>query len=109
MENINFGKLIKQRLKELNMTQGKLANKLGVTASQVSHYLTGKNEIPYQNMVKICKILDLNLNRFYHIYDGAITEEEMKLIETYRLLDATQQTELSHYMNYLLYQQHHTD
>lgn len=105
MENINFGKLIKLRLDELHMTQGKLAKKIGVTPSQVSHYLTGRNEIPFQNMVKICKILNLNLNEVYGIYDGDITNEEMKLLEVTRNLQPEHKEELINYTNYLLYKQ----
>lgn len=105
MENINFGKLIKLRLDELHMTQGKLAQKIGVTPSQVSHYLTGRNEIPFQNMVKICKILNLNLNEVYGIYDGDVTNEEMKLLEVTRNLHPEHKEELMNYTNYLLYKQ----
>ena len=50
----NFGELIRQRLKELNMTQSKLAYKLGVSKSQISHYISGHNEVPFQNVAKIC-------------------------------------------------------
>ena len=107
MENKNFGKLIKQRLKERNMTQEKLADKLGVTPSQVSHYLLEKNEIPHQNVVQICKLLDLNLNEYYQIYDSDINEEEMHLIEEYRHLKSKHQKELSNYLSYLRYKQEH--
>lgn len=105
MENINFGELIKHRLDELHMTQSKLAHKIGVTPSQVSHYLTGKNEIPFQNMVKICRILNLNLNEVYGIYDGNISREEMKFLEIIRSLHPNQKDELIHFTNYLLYKQ----
>ena len=41
MNTKDFGKLIRKKLKEKNMTQAKLAEKLNVSKMQVSHYLNG--------------------------------------------------------------------
>lgn len=101
----NFGELIRRRLKELNMTQSKLANKLGVSKSQISHYISGHNEVPFQNVAKICKILNLNLNKLYGIYDGSIDDDEMHMVERSRYLNDMHKQELMDYMNYLIYKQ----
>lgn len=101
----NFGELIRQRLKELNMTQSKLAYKLGVSKSKISHYISGHNEVPFQNVAKICKILNLNLNKLYGIYDGSMNDDEMRMVELMRYLNEANRQELADYMNYLLYKQ----
>ena len=40
----NLGEVIKMRMAELGITQGKLAEILGISASRISDYITGKAE-----------------------------------------------------------------
>jgi len=40
----NLGDVIKMRMAELGITQGKLAEILGISASRISDYITGKAE-----------------------------------------------------------------
>ena len=108
MNTKDFGKLIRKKLKEKNMTQAKLAEKLNVSKMQVSHYLNGQNDIPYQNMVKICSILNLNLNAFYGIYDAKVFNQEMMLIELCRNLSAEEMNEVISFATYLAYRRKKT-
>ena len=108
MNTKDFGKLIRKKLKEKNMTQAKLAEKLNVSKMQVSHYLNGQNDIPYQNMVKICSILNLNLNAFYGIYDAKVSNQEMMLIELCRNLSAEEMNEAISFATYLAYRRKKT-
>lgn len=103
MNTKDFGKLIRKKLKEKNMTQAKLAEKLNVSKMQVSHYLNGQNDIPYQNMVKICSLLNLNLNAFYGIYDAKVSDREMMLIELCRDLSEEEMKEVISFATYLKY------
>lgn len=105
MRNVKFNEIVISRLSDLDMTRTKLAEKLGVSNGQITHYLKGDNEIPFQNMVKICDILNLNLNEIFGIYDASITKEEMAMIEKYRMLNDDSKKECELIIDYILYRQ----
>lgn len=105
MKNVEFNKIVIDRLSSLDMTRSKLAEKLGVSNGQITHYLKGDNEIPFQNIVKICDILNLNLNQIFGIYDASISKEEMQIIEKYRMLNDDSKNECELIIDYILHRQ----
>jgi len=51
---------IKTRLKELELTQEKLAKKMGITRGAVTHYLAGRRVPPLKQFEKLAAILKVN-------------------------------------------------
>lgn len=56
-----LGKMIKERRKKKKMTQEELAEKVGVSAKQISSYENGHQYPPMDMLFKLCKVLDCDL------------------------------------------------
>ncbi len=66
-EDINFpiatpslGAIIKLRLYEMNLTQKKVADMIGVSPSRVSEFINGKSEPSLKTVREICKKLNID-------------------------------------------------
>lgn len=55
----NWNELAKARMKELGVTQERLAERLGVTQGAVAHWLSGRREPDLQTIGRVLKALDL--------------------------------------------------
>jgi transcriptional regulator with XRE-family HTH domain len=62
IDNIKVGLFIKSLLKEQQMTQDQLAEKLFITKAAVSQNLNGKSAFDIQNLVKIAEIFNITLD-----------------------------------------------
>ena len=51
-----------QALKERNLTQAELADKIGVTQSMISHYASGRKMPALDTLSRLCTVLDLDAN-----------------------------------------------
>lgn len=56
-----LGKMIKERRKKKKMTQEALAEKVGVSAKQISSYENGHQYPPMDMLFKLCEVLDCDL------------------------------------------------
>lgn len=56
-----LGKMIKERRKKMKMTQEALAEKVGVSAKQISSYENGHQYPPMDMLFKLCEVLDCDL------------------------------------------------
>lgn len=72
----NFGSYIREALKHKNMSREDFANQLGVTVSSISYYISGKVEPPFSTIIRICMILDIDLNLIYGLKHADVTSEE---------------------------------
>ena len=72
-----LGKMIKKRRKGKKMTQEALAEKVGVSAKQISSYENGHQYPPMDMLFKLCEVLDCDLgyllgqedyNKYYRAY-----------------------------------------
>lgn len=63
--NLRIGKLIRDRRRQLGMTQGKLAEKLKITSQQIQKYETGTNCLRISRLVELSRILSIPLNYFF--------------------------------------------
>lgn len=52
------GQRIKNCRKDLRLTQEQVATKLGVVTQQYQTYENGRYELNYQQLIKLCEILD---------------------------------------------------
>lgn len=60
-----IGQKIKDRRKALDLTQGELAQVLGVSHQQVQRYESGENTITVSRLLEIARCLNVNLDYFY--------------------------------------------
>lgn len=78
MNNNNFlssmGMRISERRKEMNLTQEKLAEKMGVSLQTISCIELGKKAIRPENLANLCLHLDVSAD--YVLY-GKRTEQQM--------------------------------
>lgn len=70
----NMGIRISERRKELNLTQEKLAERMGVSLQTISCIELGKKAIRPENLANLC--LHLNVSADYVLY-GKRDEEQM--------------------------------
>src|SRR5689334_20782623 len=57
---ISWATRIKLRMKELDMTQEELAQKMGLTRAAVTHYLAGRRVPPLRQFQKLAAILKVD-------------------------------------------------
>ncbi len=62
IDNVKVGEFIKSLLKENNLTQEALAQKLNISKSAVSQNLNGKSSFDMQNLLTIAEIFELSLD-----------------------------------------------
>lgn len=60
-----IGASILERRRELGLTQGYLASRLGITRQQVQHYECGKNKLNVEQIQRISKALDVPVSHFF--------------------------------------------
>ena len=79
----NWINIVKASLEEKKISQQALADKIGVTCGQVSHYLTGRSDPPLKKILEICKILDI---KFYELFPESSINLSNQLNENYRYI-----------------------
>jgi len=54
-------KIIRDKVKELGLTQAKVCEETGIPTSTLSCYLSGKNDLTSINFIKLVKFLKIEL------------------------------------------------
>ena len=72
-----MGQRIMVRRKALQLTQEELAERLGVSTQMISNLELGKKAIRPENLVKICKILDVSAD---YILTGRSSEQSLSTV-----------------------------
>ncbi len=72
----DIGERIKERRKELKISQEELAEILGVTYQQVQRYENGTNKLNVENVQIIAGALSAPLSYFFEIYETPVVAEE---------------------------------
>lgn len=87
---MGFGERLRERRKELGMSQGELAKELGVSLSAISNYETGQNAVREEVLLRLFQVLDVDPNYLYQDVcrnRGFIcSKEERALVTKYRAL-----------------------
>ena len=81
MDQIKAGKFIASCRKEQNMTQAALAEKLGISDRAVSKWETGKSMPDSGIMLKLCELLQINVNELLSGEKIAMDDYKMKAEE----------------------------
>lgn len=82
-----IGEKIKQRRKQLGLTQEQLAEKVGVKKTSISNYEVNLNSPPEKVIIKIMKALECDANYLFGDYERdnlILTKHENKVITAYR-------------------------
>ena len=58
---MSFGQRLRERRRELGISQGELARALGVSLSAVSNYENGQNAVREDVLLKLFQVLDVDL------------------------------------------------
>lgn len=64
MSKVNLAPFIKSRRQNIGLTQKELAEKLYVTVVTVSRWETGQREPMWNDFVRLCEVLGMNINDF---------------------------------------------
>ncbi len=90
---MSFGQRLRERRKELGLSQGELAKALGVSLSAVSNYENGLNAMREDVLLRLFQVLDIEPN---YLYQDSFTgrafhcsAEEQSLVKKYRGLRTT--------------------
>ena len=85
---MSFGQRLRERRKELGISQGELAKALGVSVSAVSNYESGQNAMREEVLLRLFQALDVEPNYLYQdAFSGksfTCSAEEQALVRTYR-------------------------
>lgn len=76
-----IGNKLKILRKKLGLTQESLASKLNLTKQTVINYEGDKNSISVENLLKICKMADMEISTFFSDSFFEILEEEINLYQ----------------------------
>lgn len=87
MMNKTFGQILTDAMEVKDMTRKELAGMLDISTTAVAYYCKDKRVPPTLVMIKLCKILQLNLNEIYHIDTGDITNRNLLLLRKYDALE----------------------
>ncbi len=87
---MSFGQRLRDRRKELGLSQGELAKALGVSLSAVSNYENGLNAMREDVLLRLFRVLDVEPNYLYQdAFSGSsftCSVEEERLVKAYRAL-----------------------
>jgi transcriptional regulator with XRE-family HTH domain len=82
-----IGEKIRELRTAKNMSQEQLAEHLNVSTQQLHKYESGKNRIPIDNLLIICRIFDVDLNYFADMAakpKPMLSSNEKQLIKIYK-------------------------
>lgn len=90
----DIGPQIRARRKELNMTQGQVAEFVGCTAQQVQKYESGLSKMTLPILFRVCQALHVHPTRFLSSFTFAETQEnehnvdlETRLLNAFRTVE----------------------
>ena len=92
---MHYGARIKEYLTDHDIKQKKLAEQLGISPAMLSHYLTGRNEMPIDTLIKLSEMFQLSLEYLVGISDQpeqpmTLSAGERELITAFRTLSPDQ-------------------
>jgi len=83
-----FGKRLRQRGGELELSSAEVARRAGLSERRYGHYVTGAREPDLETLLKICKVLGSTPNHLLGIGDEEAGEDKKRVASRARLLSA---------------------
>ena len=113
-EIMNFSVRLKQLRQKHKLTQGELADILGLKPTAISNYESMRNEPSFEKLIALSKYFDvscdylLGMTDAYFPIGGEVLDKDIvELFNTYQQLNEENAKEVSKFLNYLLYKQEH--
>ena len=88
---MNIGDRLLFLLKERRMTQKALASATSLTPSYINQICLGKKIPTLETLALICAALGMALGDFFSVGPAQLSDEELQLLESYRLLTKREQ------------------
>ena len=88
---MNIGDRLLFLLKERRMTQKALSSSTDLTPSYINQICLGKKVPTLETLALICEALDMTLGNFFSVGPTQLSDEELLLLESYRLLTKREQ------------------
>ena len=109
---MNFNIRLKQLRQKHKLTQGELAEILGLKPTAVSNYESRRNEPSFDKLIALSKYFDVSCDYLLGISDaylpvgGEVLDKDIvDFFNLYQQLDMESAQELKNYADYLLYKQ----
>lgn len=74
--NIKLGELIRKRLTDINMSQTELAEKIGMTSSQISRIISGERGTTIDNLMSLADVLVVDRELILRVAANLQTKNE---------------------------------
>ncbi len=72
----HVGQRIRLRRRQIDVTQGQLAENVGIKFQQIQKYETGVNRVSASRLWKIAGVLDVTVSWFFDEMDGSVVSED---------------------------------
>lgn len=104
---------LQEAIKQSGMSQTALAKRIGIGQQTISEYLHGKSMPALDTFANLCKVLDVSADYLlclendygivnYNTQEFSMGQDEAKLLDDYRQLNAASRAKLQGYMQGLL-------
>lgn len=109
---MNFNIRLKQLRQKHKLTQGELADILGLKPTAISNYESQRNEPSFDKLITLSKYFDVTIDYLLGITDAflpvggeVLDKETVDFFDSYQRLNDDNLAEMKNYMEYLLYKQ----
>lgn len=109
---MNFNVRLKQLRQKNKLTQGELANILGLKPTAISNYESERNEPSFDKLIALSKYFDVSCDYLLGVSDaylpigGEVLDRDIvEFFDLYQQLNEESAEELKNYTKYLLYKQ----
>lgn len=109
---MNFNVRLKQLRQKNKLTQGELADILGLKPTAISNYESERNEPSFDKLIALSKHFDVSCDYLLGITDsylpvgGEVLDKDIvEFFDLYQRLSPDNIIEIRNYINYLLYKQ----
>jgi transcriptional regulator with XRE-family HTH domain len=109
---MNFNARLKQLRQKNKLTQGELADILGLKPTAISNYESERNEPSFDKLIALSKYFDVSCDYLLGVTDsylpvgGEVLDKDIvELFDLYQQLSSENVADLKNYAKYLIYKQ----
>ncbi|MFV0344275.1 MAG: helix-turn-helix domain-containing protein [Anaerocolumna sp.] len=109
---MDFSTRLRHLRQKFKLTQGELADVIGLKSTAVSNYEAKRNEPSFDKLAKLCQYFDVSCDYLLGLSDNSLRiganeldKDTLELFFLYKRLNKANTTEFQNYARYLLYKQ----
>lgn len=113
---MNFNVRLRQLRQKNRLTQGQLAEILGLKPTAISNYESQRNEPSFEKLIALSKYFDVTCDYLLGVTDaylpigGEVLDKDIvDFFDLYQQLTPENLVEINNYIKYLLYKQEHAE